>query len=93
MSYFGWEGKKVRNVDGRTGTIVREVGLEFCSLAIRCDDGSVDLVVLNCLGADYGSPGWKWWCPTFVGGPAWVPLGENGGDFEYDNTPEKTSDG
>ena len=88
MSYLGWVGKQVRHVDGRTGTIRREIGRDFCELRIWCDDGTVDIVTLNAYGEDYGASGWRWWCPEFDMGAAWLPLGDNGGPLEYDPKKE-----
>jgi len=86
---YGWQGKHVRNVDGRTGTIAREDDFgPWLDLHIQCADSSKAKVQLNGQGRDGGEAGWQWWCPGFSLGPAWLPLGEQGAALAYGQTPD-----
>ena len=85
---YGWQGKTVRNADGRTGTIALEDGFgPWLDLHIECSDGTKAKVKLNARGRDSGDSGWQWWCPEFANKPAWLPLGEHGAPLEYAETP------
>lgn len=75
----GWERKKVRNRDGRTGVIEEADGFaHWLDLHIRCDDGTKAVVKMNARGQDGGDPGWQWWCESFGSAGAWLPLGDLG---------------
>lgn len=80
MSGYGWKGTKVRNVDGRVGTIQREspdfMGVE---LTIAVEDGTTAKVQMNAAYKDSGESGWAWLSPEFSGGAAWLPLGDHSG--------------
>jgi len=85
---YGWHGKKVRNVDGRTGVIAVEDGFGPClDLHIECNDGTKAKVKLNARRGDSGDAGWQWWCPEFADRGAWLPLGEQGAPLSYAETP------
>ena len=75
---IGWKGKLVKNTDGRTGTIVSEVG-GFCYaiLTIQVDRGSTETIRLNTHKPDSGATGWLWRCQHLGGGPVFVPLGDH----------------
>jgi hypothetical protein len=78
---LGWQGKKVRNKDGREGVIRSEdMVLSYCTLTIRVSDGSLDTVELNGRGKDSGSLGWEYYCEDFDGGPRWLTLGDHNED-------------
>lgn len=75
---YGWRGKTVRHLDGRTGTIDMErTGFLHIALTIAVDAGEPAHVQLNANGQDSGDTGWAWLCPEFSGGPAWLPLGDH----------------
>jgi hypothetical protein len=87
---YGWQGKTVRNADGRTGTIALEDGFgPWLDLHIKCEDGTKAKVKLNALKRDSGDAGWQWWCPEFAENPAWLPLGEQGAPLAYAETPNE----
>lgn len=75
---MSWKGKKMRNADGRTGTIVTDFeGYMHRGLFIKCEDGSKAHVQLNVDGPDTGETGWEWYCEDLSGGPAWLQLGDH----------------
>ena len=80
MDETGWKGTRVRNVDGRTG-VVRDTysGFLHVGLHLSVNDGERAYVQLNSDGPDSGETGWQWFCETFDGGPAWLPLGDHSG--------------
>lgn len=85
---YGWQGKAVRNADGRAGVIALADGFgPWLDLYIECTDGTKAQVKLNALGCDSGDAGWQWLCPDFSGKPAWLPLGEQGAPLVYIETP------
>jgi hypothetical protein len=74
-SRYGWKGKKVRAIDGRTGVITHEGPFgHWLDLIIQCDDGTQSKVSLNARGKDSGDHAWQWYCDNFMDGPAWLPL-------------------
>ena len=77
---LGWHGKQVRHLDGRIGTIEREV-LGFChvGLHIVATNGDTAVVQLNTDGPDSGDVGWMWcWRDAKGGEPAqWDSLGDH----------------
>ena len=82
---YGWQGKTVRNSDGRAGVIALEDGFGlWLDLHIECHDGTKATVKLNERGRDSGDAGWQWRCPEFAGKPAWLPLGEHGAPLAYE---------
>ena len=85
MEYtYGWQGKTVRNADGRTGVIAIAEGFGWwLDLHIECEDGTKAKVQLKERGRDSGEAGWQWWCPEFAGKPAWIPLGDQGAPLAY----------
>lgn len=74
---LGWKGKQVRHSDGRSGVIAAEsISDGHCHLSIAVE-GSVDVLVqLSQDGKDSGTLGWEWLCESFLGKPAWLPLGD-----------------
>lgn len=74
---YGWEGKLVRNKDGRTGKISLEDGWgPLLTLNIAVDDGSSAQVKLRSGAFDGGEEGWEWFCENYEGGePRWLKLG------------------
>ena len=81
---YGWLGKRVRNIDGRTGVIAIEDGFgHLLDLHIDCVDGTKAKVSLKKHGRDSGESGWQWWCPEFAERPAWLPLGDQGAPLAY----------
>lgn len=75
---LGWQGKAVKNVDGRTGKIASEwAGFLHIALTIAVDGGTEAFVQLNSDSNDTGEQGWAWHCPSFNQGPAWLPLGDH----------------
>lgn len=77
---MNWKNTKVRNADGRSGTIVLDApGFMHRSLFIKCDDGSEGHVQLNADGADSGDRGWEWLPPLANEQKAdsWLMLGDH----------------
>lgn len=86
---LGWQDKKVRNRDGREGTVTSEyVGFGFVNLTISVPGGRSGHVQLNTQGFDSGGRGWEWFCENFAGGARWLKLG----DFEEDDDSDLTDD-
>ncbi len=82
MPHEKWTGVKVRNEDGRTGTITGDYAgdyVGFChrSLTITVDGGGKDYVQLNTDGPDSGAVGWEWFSEGFSSEPTWLPLGDH----------------
>ena len=74
-----WKGIKVRNDDGRTGSITSDfTGFGFRALTIHVAPGTTEAnVQLNATGMDSGETGWEWLCENFSGGARWLPLGDH----------------
>ncbi len=80
---YGWKGRFMRNVDGRTGVVSREYG-DFMGvqLFIHVDGqpdepGARDMLSLNGRDSDSGATGWYWYCEDCADGPSWLLLGDH----------------
>ena len=83
---MSWYGKRMRNLDGRTGHICHEgegfghVGLQIevdPSPMYKDDPTEKAWVQLNSFGSDSGEIGWFWWSKEFMGEGGWLLLGDH----------------
>jgi hypothetical protein len=73
---WSWKGIRVKNRDGRTGTISDvEKTDSLAALTIDVDDGAEAFVQLGLGVPDTGEPGWFWFDEQKPVDEQWEPLG------------------
>lgn len=79
----GWNGTRVRHVDGREGVVSGSYeGFLHRGLTLTANGERLGYIQLNSDGSASGDAGWRWLCSSYSEGPAWLPLGDHNGDLE-----------